>query len=111
MDQALRQITDRIRAATADGTPLCIRGGGTKDFYGEPPRGEVLDTRPLAGITTLQITPRVASTTRESRLRSAWAVARPVGVICVTKSGTSGKWACKAAISGAAARVSPTETA
>ncbi len=54
MDQALRQITDRIRAATADGTPLCIRGGGTKDFYGEPPRGEVLDTRPLAGITSYE---------------------------------------------------------
>ena len=32
--------------------------------------------RPLANITSLQVTPRVASTTRESRLRSAWAVAR-----------------------------------
>ncbi len=30
--------------------------------------------RPLYGIDNLQITPRVASTTRESRLRSAWAV-------------------------------------
>lgn len=39
----------------------------------------VLDAgRPLAGIGTLQITPRVASTTRESRLRSAWAVARRI---------------------------------
>lgn len=39
----------------------------------------VLDPgRPLAGISTLQITPRVASTTRESRLRSAWAVARRI---------------------------------
>ncbi len=34
--------------------------------------------RPLAGIGTLQITPRVASTTRESRLRSAWAVVRRI---------------------------------
>jgi D-3-phosphoglycerate dehydrogenase / 2-oxoglutarate reductase len=31
--------------------------------------------RPLADITSFQVTPRVASTTRESRLRSAWAVA------------------------------------
>ena len=31
--------------------------------------------RPLADIHSLQVTPRVASTTRESRLRSAWAVA------------------------------------
>lgn len=34
--------------------------------------------RPLAGSPTLQITPRVASTTRESRLRAAWAVAKRI---------------------------------
>jgi phosphoglycerate dehydrogenase-like enzyme len=34
--------------------------------------------RPLRHIDTLQVTPRVASTTRESRVRSAWAVARRV---------------------------------
>jgi D-3-phosphoglycerate dehydrogenase len=32
--------------------------------------------RPLHGIETLQVTPRLASTTRESRLRSAWAVVK-----------------------------------
>ncbi|WP_295854285.1 glycolate oxidase subunit GlcE [uncultured Xylophilus sp.] len=50
MTEALRQITDRVRAAAADGTPLALRGGGTKDFYGEPARGAPLDLRPLAGI-------------------------------------------------------------
>ena len=34
--------------------------------------------RALNGIDNLQITPRVASTTRESRLRSAWAVVRRI---------------------------------
>jgi D-3-phosphoglycerate dehydrogenase len=34
--------------------------------------------RPLHDIDTLQITPRVASTTQESRIRSAWAVARRI---------------------------------
>ena len=34
--------------------------------------------RPLQGIENLQITPRIASTTRESRLRSAWAVAKRI---------------------------------
>lgn len=34
--------------------------------------------RPLHGVENLQITPRVASTTRESRLRSAWAVAKRI---------------------------------
>jgi phosphoglycerate dehydrogenase-like enzyme len=37
--------------------------------------------RPLHGVDNLQITPRVASTTRESRLRSAWAVARRIDEI------------------------------
>jgi D-3-phosphoglycerate dehydrogenase len=34
--------------------------------------------RPLRHIDTLQVTPRVASTTLESRVRSAWAVARRI---------------------------------
>lgn len=32
--------------------------------------------RPLAGLDALQVTPRLASTTRESRVRAAWGVAR-----------------------------------
>ena len=34
--------------------------------------------RPLYGIESLQVSPRVASTTRESHLRSAWAVAKRI---------------------------------
>jgi D-3-phosphoglycerate dehydrogenase / 2-oxoglutarate reductase len=34
--------------------------------------------RPLAGVSNLQVTPRLASTTRESRLRSAWAVVKRI---------------------------------
>ncbi|HZE91486.1 MAG TPA: NAD(P)-dependent oxidoreductase [Rhizobacter sp.] len=40
--------------------------------------GALDEGRPLHGMDTLQITPRVASTTIESRLRSAWAVARRI---------------------------------
>ncbi len=40
--------------------------------------GALDEGRPLKGMDTLQITPRVASTTRESRLRSSWAVARRI---------------------------------
>ena len=54
LDFSLRQITDRIRAATADCTPLRIRGGATKDFYGESLQGELLDVRPLSGITSYE---------------------------------------------------------
>lgn len=34
--------------------------------------------RPLHGLGTLQVTPRLAGTTRESRVRAAWAVARAI---------------------------------
>ena len=58
MDPALRQITERIRAAATathtDARPLRIRGGGTKDFYGEPPRGAPLSTTELTGITSYE---------------------------------------------------------
>ena len=54
MDNTLQSLADRIRAAAAGGTPLRIRGGGSKDFYGNPPRGELLDTRPLAGVTSYE---------------------------------------------------------
>jgi len=54
MDSALQQITARICAAAADGTPLRIRGGGSKDFYGQSLQGEVLDTRPLSGIVSYE---------------------------------------------------------
>jgi phosphoglycerate dehydrogenase-like enzyme len=40
--------------------------------------GALDDGRPLSRVDNLQVTPRVASTTRESRQRSAWAVARRI---------------------------------
>ncbi|WP_395058421.1 glycolate oxidase subunit GlcE [Polaromonas sp.] len=54
MDSALLLITEQVRAAAAAGTALRIRGGGSKDFYGEPAVGELLDTRPLSGITSYE---------------------------------------------------------
>ena len=50
----LQRIVDRVRAAAADATPLNIRGGGTKDFYGEVASGEPLATSELAGITSYE---------------------------------------------------------
>lgn len=54
MDANLAPLVDRIRAAAAAGMPLRIRGGGTKDFYGECLHGEWLDTRSLSGITSYE---------------------------------------------------------
>ncbi|WP_114969665.1 glycolate oxidase subunit GlcE [Rhodoferax ferrireducens] len=58
---ALRQITERILAAAADRTPLRLRGGGTKDFYGEVPQGELLDLTALSGITSYEPTELVVT--------------------------------------------------
>ena len=44
------QIADRVRAAAADGTPLMIRGGGSKAWYGDPLQGEALDIADHAGV-------------------------------------------------------------
>ena len=52
----IEQFRDQIRAASARKAPLRIRGGGTKDFYGGAPSGEVLDTRAHAGIVAYEPT-------------------------------------------------------
>ena len=54
MHPAVEPLIERIRAAAAAGAALRIRGGGTKDFYGEPPQGDVLDTRTLTGVTSYE---------------------------------------------------------
>jgi glycolate oxidase FAD binding subunit len=61
MNSTLKHITDRIQAAGADHTPLRIRGGGTKDFYGQSLQGEVLDMSPLTGITSYEPTELVVT--------------------------------------------------
>ena len=54
MDQALIHLTERIRAAAADRTPLRFRGGGSKDFYGQSLQGDLLDVSALRGIVSYE---------------------------------------------------------
>ncbi|MBC7416465.1 MAG: glycolate oxidase subunit GlcE [Herminiimonas sp.] len=79
MEHALARFKEQILTAGATGQALCIRGGGSKDWYGQAPvaavpgnvlgtvrstvLGTMLDTRPYAGIidyepTELVITAR-----------------------------------------------------
>jgi glycolate oxidase FAD binding subunit len=51
---ALDRLVDQLRQARAERRVLRIRGGGSKDFYGGPPSGEVLDVTPLAGISAYE---------------------------------------------------------
>ncbi|MFC7289775.1 glycolate oxidase subunit GlcE [Herminiimonas glaciei] len=50
MEQVIEQFKERILAAAANKQPLRIRGGGTKDWYGQTPVGELLDTRAYSGV-------------------------------------------------------------
>ena len=45
---------DRVRSAAAAGATLRIRGGGSKDFYGEALNGDVLDTTLLNGVLSYE---------------------------------------------------------
>ncbi len=50
MEAQRQHLIDAVRAAAADGRPLRLCGGGSKDFWGAPLTGEVLDTRGYSGI-------------------------------------------------------------
>ncbi|MCL5059171.1 MAG: glycolate oxidase subunit GlcE [Candidatus Thermoplasmatota archaeon] len=45
---------ERIRAAHENNTPLIIRGGGSKTFYGNAGAGDILDARALNGVVDYQ---------------------------------------------------------
>jgi glycolate oxidase FAD binding subunit len=75
-DPALTRLRDRVRSAAAKRIALRIRAGGTKDFYGNPTAGELLDPREYKGIvdyapTELVVT--VRSGTSLAELESALA--------------------------------------
>ncbi|MEP7182015.1 MAG: glycolate oxidase subunit GlcE [Betaproteobacteria bacterium] len=67
-DEVLAGWQARIRAAHASRTPLRIRGGGTKDFYGHAPTGETLDTTDCEGIVDYDPTELVITARAGTRL-------------------------------------------
>ncbi|HVL77066.1 MAG TPA: glycolate oxidase subunit GlcE [Noviherbaspirillum sp.] len=56
MDSILQQFRDTVASASVGKQPLRIRGGGTKDWYGQSLAGEVLDTRAYSGILAYEPT-------------------------------------------------------
>ena len=62
MSDLSEQFSERVKSAVSAGAPLCIRGAGSKDFYGNAlhcgnaPQGEVLDTRGHTGIVAYEPT-------------------------------------------------------
>jgi len=53
-DPELRHLIDQVLEAGSRRCELDIRGGGTKAFYGEAPRGEPLDVTRLKGISSYE---------------------------------------------------------
>jgi glycolate oxidase FAD binding subunit len=76
---SLAQFQERIREAAARNAPLRLRGGGSKDFYGNEPRGELLDTRPYAGLASYEPTELVVTARCGTPLAEVEAVLRENG--------------------------------
>lgn len=93
---ALPRLIDRIRAAAADGTPLRIRGGGSKDFYGHRLQGELLDTRALNGIVSYEPSELVVTVGAGTPLTELEAVLAERGQ-CLAFEPPHFRWCAKAA--------------
>ena len=66
MNDVVQRLSEAIREAARNKHALRVRGGGTKDFYGGEPRGEILDLTGCRGIveyepTELTITARAGT--------------------------------------------------
>jgi len=68
MSDISEQLRERVLAAAVNNSPLRIRGGGTKDFYGNPPSGALLDTTGHAGIVAYEPTELVVTVRAGTRL-------------------------------------------
>ena len=79
MDNVVQQLSEAIRDAAARKQPLCIRGGGTKDFYGGIPQGSSLDTTGHRGIVAYEPTELVITARAGTPLAEVEAVLREKG--------------------------------
>ena len=56
MQNIVERFQEQVLAAARDKRPLRIRGGGTKDWYGQRLDGDILDTRAYTGIVDYEPT-------------------------------------------------------
>ena len=68
MAQVLAAFAETVKAAGSAGKRLRLRGGGTKDFYGQLLEGEILDTRRYVGIVAYDPTELVITVRGGTRL-------------------------------------------
>ncbi len=65
----ISEWAERVRIATASGRPLQLRGGGTKDFLGRRPAGEVFELGAHAGVVSYEPTELVVTVRGGTPLR------------------------------------------
>ena len=68
MEAALARIVDQIQTARASKSALRIVGGSTKDFYGNVLHGDLLDVKPLSGISNYEPSELVVTVRAGTRL-------------------------------------------
>jgi glycolate oxidase FAD binding subunit len=74
MDQILQSFSERISQAAASGKSLRIRGGGTRDWYGQSLQGEPFDVGAYRGIVSYEPTELVVTARCGTRLSELEAV-------------------------------------
>jgi glycolate oxidase FAD binding subunit len=79
MDAALEKLSEQVRGAGGAKRALRLRGGGSKDFYGQALEGEVLDTRGHAGIVSYEPSELVITARCGTRLSEVEAAMRERG--------------------------------
>ncbi|HEY6239982.1 MAG TPA: glycolate oxidase subunit GlcE [Burkholderiales bacterium] len=79
MDSVLEKISETVRNAGRSKLALRLRGGGTKDFYGQALEGEALDTRGYSGIVTYEPSELVITARCGTRLAEIEAAMRERG--------------------------------
>jgi len=79
VQQAIDHLAATIREAAKQKRPLCVRGGGTKDFYGGGVRGDRLSTLDCRGIVQYEPTELVLTARAGTPLAEVEAVLREKG--------------------------------
>ena len=79
MDATLQRLSDEVREAARSKRALRLRGGGSKDFYGQALEGEVLDTRGHSGIVSYEPSELVITARCGTRLADIEAAMRERG--------------------------------
>ena len=79
MEAALQRLSDEVREAARSKRPLRLRGGGSKDFYGQALEGELLDTRGHSGIVSYDPSELVITARCGTRLADVEAAMRERG--------------------------------